>query len=104
MASSQLDFNVFFVFFGVWRIYLSVFGSYESFEKIVRQSLRLVQSDFHVAVELFSERVAIINPENPLKKVDVDRDVKILPGVMVGELSDNFGNFLSLQKDSLRDA
>lgn len=73
-----------------------------SIEEIVRQGLWFIERNLHVCVELFSERIAVVDTENAFEEIDVDGDVEILPFIVICEFSDDFGHFLSLQKHSLR--
>jgi hypothetical protein len=59
---------------------------------------------FHVIVELFGESIAIINVEDSFVEVDVDSNVKVSPGVIISQLPDDSGDFLSFEKDALGNA
>lgn len=102
MSSSQFNLNVLLVFLCVRRIDFCVFCSYECLKQIVGKSLGLVERYFHIAIEFFSERIAIIDSENSLEEIDIDCNVEIFPCVVVSKLSNDFRYFLSFQKDSLR--
>ena len=104
MSSSQFDLNVLLVLLSIRRINFSVFGPGESAEQVIRQRLRLVERDFHVLIELFGEGIAIIYPEDAFEDVEVDSDVEVLPGVMVGQLADHLGHLLPLEEHALRNA
>jgi hypothetical protein len=58
----------------------------------------------HICVELFGKFVKVIDVKDSLVDVNVDSDIKIFPCVIVVKFSDDFGYFLSFQKDALRDA
>ena len=103
MSTAQFNLNILFVFFGIWRVDLGVFGTNESLEKISGKTFRFVQWTIHIIVELFCEGIAIINSEDTFEDVEVNCDVEILPSIMVSKLSDDLGYFLPLQEHSLRD-
>jgi hypothetical protein len=63
---------------------------------------RLIESHLHVAVKLFSERIAVIYPKDAFKEVNIDGNVEILPGIMVSQLSNHLRYLLSFQKHPLR--
>ena len=104
MTSSEFYFNILFVFFGIGRIDLCIFCSYECLEEIIGKGFRLIQGTFQVLIKFFSEGITVIDSEYSFKDIQVDCNVQILPGVVVGEFSNDFGDFLSFEEDSLRNA
>lgn len=42
--------------------------------------------------------------EDSFVKIDVDTNIKISPCVIIDQLSDDFGDFLSFEEDALRNA
>ena len=64
----------------------------------------MIEGGLHVLGEIFGEGVAVIDSEDPFKEVDVDGDVEVLPGVVVGQFSYDSGDFLPFEEDSLREA
>jgi hypothetical protein len=104
MPTSKLDLNVLFVLLGVRRVDFGVFSSGEIIEQVSGLGLRLIQMCFHVIVELFGESIAIINVEDSFVEVDVDSNVKVSPGVIISQLPDDSGDFLSFEKDALGNA
>jgi hypothetical protein len=84
MSSSKSHLDVFLIFFGVWRVDLGVFSSHEILEEIGGLTFRLIELAFHVTEKAFGEGVAIIDSEYSLEEVYVDRDVEILPGIVIG--------------------
>ena len=104
MPTSKLDLNVLFVLLGVRRVDFGVFGSGEIIEQVSGLGLRLIHRCFHVIVELFGESIAIINVEDSFVEVDVDSNVKVSPGVIISQLPDKSGDFLSFEEDALGNA
>ena len=88
MTTSEFDFNILFVFFGIGRVDLCVFSSYKCLEEIVRESFRFIQGAFHIVIEFFSEGITVIDSEYSFKDIQIDCNVQILPSVVIGEFSE----------------
>jgi hypothetical protein len=104
VTATQLDLNILLIFFGVRRVDFGVFGSDKSLEEVIRKAFRLIERHFHVAIELLGEGITVINPENPLKKVDINGDVEIFPSIVIRQLPNHLRDLLALEEDSLRNA
>ena len=61
----------------------------------------LVELDLQIIKELSGEGIAVVDSEDSFEEVYVDWDVQILPGVVIGKLSDDSWYFLSFEEDSL---
>ena len=104
VSSSQFDLNVLFVFLCIRRVDFGILGSNEGIEKITRKGFRFVERAFHVLVEFFGEGITIIDSEDPFEDIQVDCNVEVFPLVVIGQFSDDLGNFLPFEEDSLRNA
>lgn len=104
MTSTQLNLDVLFVLLGVWWVDLSILDSEEGVVEVSWKLLWFIKGSLHVLIELLCEGVTVVYPEDPLEEVDVDCNVQISPGVVVSEFSNDFGNFLSFEEDSLGQA
>jgi hypothetical protein len=71
-------------------------------EVILRKTLRSIELDTVLSVELFSERISTHDAENSAIDVQVLRDIEILPGV-VFRLVIRERKFVALEEDALRD-
>ena len=71
-------------------------------EVILRKTLRSIELDTVLSVELFSERISAHDAENSAIDVQVLRDIEILPGV-VFRLVLRERKFVALEEDALRD-
>ncbi len=58
---------------------------------------------FHFVVEMTGEIVGVVNSEDPLVEIDINRDLEVLPGVEVHDTY-FFGYFLAVDENSLGDA
>lgn len=104
MPSSQLDLDVLFVFLGVRRVDFGVFGPNEGLEKITRKGFGFVERALHVLVEFFGEGITVIDSEDPFEDIQVDGNIEILPLVVISQFSNDLGDFLPFEEDSLRNA
>ena len=66
MSTSQFDFNIFFILFGVGRIDLGIFSSDELVEVIIGECLWIGEGESHIVVELTSEIIAITYTEDAI--------------------------------------
>jgi hypothetical protein len=89
MASSQPNFDVLLILLRIRWIDFGVFCASEGIEEIVGKGFRLIKSYFHITVKLFREGVTVIYSKDSLKEVDIDRDVKVFPCVVVSEFTNN---------------
>jgi hypothetical protein len=71
-------------------------------EVILRKTLRSIELDTVLSVELFSERISTHDAENSAIDVQVLRDIEILPGV-VFRLVIRERKFVALEEDALWD-
>lgn len=104
MPSAQLDLDVLLILFSIRWIDLGILGACEGIEEVIGQCFRLIEGNFHIGVELLREGIAIVDTEDTFEEVDVDGDIQILPGVVVGQLTDHLGDLLPLDEDALRNA
>ena len=83
VSSPELDLDVLLILFGVRRVDLGVLGAREGLEQVVGQRLRVIEGCLEVCVELFGEGIAVVDAEDAFEEVDVDRNVDVLPGVVI---------------------
>jgi hypothetical protein len=101
VTTSEFDLEILFIFFGVRRIDLEIFFLFVVYEGVLEFLFGGVKGFAHVLVELTSEFVAIVDTEYSFEEVDVICDIEIFPCVVVLKLTNDLGDLLTLDEDSL---
>lgn len=118
MTTTELNFKVFLIFFGVRRRDLKILQSFIHLEIVSWSRFRWAKLSATFSVEdlclycislgqktkiYFSELIAVSDSEMSLEEVDGDSTVKILPSVEIIGFSQAFGDLLTLDEDTLCD-
>jgi len=104
VASSEFDFDVLFVLFSVRRVDLCILCPDKCLEEVSRKGLGFIEGTLQIFVEFFCEGVTVIDPEDSFENVQVDCNVEIFPLIVVSQFSDDLGDLLPFEEDSLRNA
>ena len=104
MTTSELDFNIFLILFGVRRVNFCFFCFHELMEIIIWATFWFWKRHTHITIEFFCEVITVIDPENSVEDVYVASKIEIFPGIMISQLPNDLRNFLPFQKNSLRNS
>lgn len=100
MATSQFNFEIFFVFLGVWWVDLQIFLNFIDLKTVSWDIFLKAKGSFHIDIELFGEIIGIVNSEDSLIEVNILWDIEILPRkVFLG--SQHFGDLLTIDENAL---